>query len=48
MQEILGEKIQFKLKLQEQTDKLEMLIEENKNLKDKVNELEADNKGLRK
>ena len=40
MQEVIGEKIQYKLKLQEQTEKLDMLIEENRNLKDKVNDLE--------
>ena len=36
MQEVLSEKIAFKLKLEEQREKLEMVVLENGNLKEKI------------
>jgi predicted nuclease with TOPRIM domain len=48
MQEILQDKIGFKLKLEEQRERLEMLSTENHHLKDKVTDLEADIKDHRK
>ena len=44
MQEILEDKIGYKLKLEEQKERLEMLSIENQNLKEKVGDLEADAK----
>jgi hypothetical protein len=35
MQEVIQDKIAFKLKLEEQKEKLEMLLQENLNLKEK-------------
>lgn len=48
MQEILQDKIGFKLKLEEQRERLEMLTTENHNLKERVGDLEADGKDMRK
>jgi predicted nuclease with TOPRIM domain len=42
MQEILQDKIGFKVKLEEQRDKLEMLVVENATLKEKIQALEDD------
>ena len=44
MQEILEDKIGYKLKLEEQKERLEMLSIENQNLKEKVGDLEVDAK----
>lgn len=48
MQEILNDKIGFKLKLEEQRERLDMLTTENQHLKEKVTDLEEDNKQLRR
>ena len=47
MQEVLQEKISIKLKLEEQREKLEMIVIENANLKEKITELENDKKTLK-
>jgi hypothetical protein len=48
MQDIIQDKIAFKLKVDEQKDKLELLAQENTNLKEKVTDQEEDIKRLRK
>lgn len=48
MQEVVQDKIGFKLKLEEQREKMEMLVVENADLKKKVADLEDDTKRLRK
>lgn len=47
MQEVLQDKIGFKVKLEEQRDKLEMLVVENATLKEKVQQLEDDCKRVK-
>jgi uncharacterized protein YPO0396 len=48
LNEILQDKIGFKLKLEEQRERVEMLTVENQQLKEKVSELEDDAKQHRK
>ena len=48
MQEVLSEKINIKLKFEEQREKLEMLVLENANLKEKINDQENDIKKIKK
>lgn len=44
----MSDKIGFKIKLEEQKERVEMLAVENQNLKDKVTELEDDARQARK
>ena len=48
MQEVVQDKIGFKFKLEEQREKMEMLVVENAELKKKVTDLEDDTKRFRK
>ena len=48
MQDVLQDKIGYKLKLEEQREKLEMLVVENANLKEKVTDQEDEIKRQRK
>lgn len=48
MQEVVQDKISFKLKLEEQREKLEMLVVENADLKKRSMDYEDESKRLRK
>ena len=48
MTEVLQEKISYKLNIEEQRERLEMLVKENFNLKDKVTEQEDEIKKFKK
>ena len=48
MQEIIEDKIGFKMKVEEQKERIEMLALENQHLKEKVGELEEEAKYNRK
>ncbi len=47
MQELLDDKIGYKLRLEEQRERLEMLAVENQQLKERMQELEGDSRQLR-
>lgn len=44
----MSEKISFKIKLEEQKEKLDMIVTENSNLKEKINNQEDEIKNLKK
>ena len=48
MQEVLQDKIQYKMKLEEQRERSEMLATENQSMKERVAEIEEEARGLRK
>lgn len=48
MQEVVQDKIDFKVKLEDQRERAEMLATENAGMKDRINEVEDEAKQMRK
>jgi predicted nuclease with TOPRIM domain len=48
MQEVIQDKIDFKVKLEDQRERAEMLATENAGLKDRINEVEEEARQMRK